>query len=121
MATARLTLGTILGTVNTAAGAATAALDTIANTIGMANAYVEKAAMEQRGRHLNDAKLFTRQLVIEGSEQLTEMNLHVLAYCKKSPEHKKLFEEAYEEFAELHGLKPKAEDDMTITKLYAAE
>lgn len=121
MATARLTLGTILGTVNTAAGAATAALDTVANTIGMANAYVEKAAMEQRGRHLNDAKLFTRQLVIEGSEQLTEMNLHVLAYCKKSPEHKKLFEEAYEEFAELHGLKPKAEDDMTIMKLHAAE
>jgi len=121
MATARLTLGTVLGTVVSAAETVTTTLEAVNNSVGMANAYVTKARMEQRGRHLNDAKLFTRQLVIEGSEMLSEMNLHVVAYCKKSPEHKKLFEQAYEEFAELHGLKLKAEDDTTIMKFHAAE
>jgi hypothetical protein len=121
MATARLTIGTILGTVNTAASAATGALDTIANTIGMANAYVEKAANEQAGRHKNDAALFTTQLVIEGAEAEAEMHRSVINYCKKSPEHKELFEKAYEKYAKLHGLGVEIEETSTITKLYAAE
>ena len=102
MATARLTLGSLLGTVTTAAEVATGALNTVALTVGMANSYVEKAAHEQQGRHKNDAALFTTRLVIEGAQAEAEMNREVISYCKKSTEHETLFKKAYEKYAKHH-------------------
>ena len=121
MATARLTLGTVLGTVVSAAETVTGALNAVSKTVGMANAYVEKAAREQQGRYLNDAALFSTQLANEGTMAEAEMNMEVIKFCAKSALHAKMFEQSYDKYAKLHGLIPKTEDETTIMKLHAAE
>lgn len=109
MATTRHALGSVLGTVVTTAETLNGALNAASRGIGMLNAFVEKAATEQEGRHKNDAALFKTQLVIEGAQAEAEMNMEVVRYCKKSSEHAQLFSKSYEKFAKLHGLK--IEDD----------
>ena len=121
MATARLTIGTVLGTVVSAAETVTSTLNAVSKTVGMANAYVEKAAREQQGRYLNDAAQFAVQLTNEGTMAEAEMNLEVIKFCAKSAQHAKLFEGSYEKYAKLHGLIPKTEDEATIMKPHAAE
>lgn len=120
MATARLTIGSLLGTVTTAAETVTSTLNVVSLSVGMANAYVAKAAHEQQHRHRNDAELFTSRLVIEGAQAETEMNLEVIKYCKKSDEHQKLFAKAYEKYAKLHNLKLEGEENVEKIRVHAA-
>ena len=103
-ATARLTLGSLFGTVVTAAETITGVLDTVSNGVGMLNSYVENAACEQQARILNDKARFQKQLVIEGAQAETEMEIGALSYRKKSADHAELFDQAYEKYAKIHGL-----------------
>lgn len=104
MATTRHALGSVLGTVVSSAETISGALNAASRGIGMLNAFVEKAASEQEGRHKNDAALFKTQLVIEGAQAEAEMNLEVVKYCKKSSDHATFFGKAYDKFAKLHGI-----------------
>jgi len=106
MATARLTFGTVLDTVSTAAVTVTGALDTVSTTIGMANAFVTKAANEQALRHTADNETFIDRLIEEKAMEQTAINLEIETFVAKSERHKFHYEQAYDRYAAI--LKKKA-------------
>ena len=101
MATARLTLGSILSTVNTTATTVTSTLDAAGKAVGMLNAYVENAASHQKARIAVDNEDFIENLIREKSQERTESTLRVQKYIGQSTEHAKAYQEAYETYSKL--------------------
>ena len=101
MATARLTLGSILSTVNTTAATATSTLDAAGKAVGMLNAYVDNAASHQKARIAVDNEDFIESLIREKSQERTESTLRVQKYIGQSQEHAKAYQEAYETYSKL--------------------
>ena len=101
MATARLTLGSILSTVNTTATTVTSTLDAASKAVGMLNAYVENAAQHQKARIAIDNEDFIESLIREKSQERTESTLRVQKYINQSQEHAKAYQEAYETYSKL--------------------
>ena len=101
MATARLTLGSILSTVNTTAATVTSTLDAAGKAIGMLNNYVDNAAQHQKARIAVDNEDFIESLIREKSQERTESTLRVQKYINQSPEHAKAYQEAYETYSKL--------------------
>ena len=101
MATARLTLGSVLNTVNTTATTVTSTLDAASKAVGMLNAYVENAASHQKARIAIDNEDFIESLVREKAQERTESTLRVQKYISQSPEHAKAYQEAYETYSKL--------------------
>ena len=101
MATARLTLGSILSTVNTTATTVTSTLDAASKAVGMLNAYVENAASHQKARIAIDNEDFIESLIREKSQERTESTLRVQKYINQSQEHAKAYQEAYETYSKL--------------------
>ena len=108
MATARLTLGSILSTVNTTAATATSTLDAAGKAVGMLNAYVENAASHQKARIAVDNEDFIESLIREKSQERTESTLRVQKYIGQSTEHASAYKEAYETYSKL--LRPTNKD-----------
>ena len=113
-ATARLSMGALFGTVVSVAETASNTLNVANNAVGMLNAYVENAAEEQRARFLNDKARFVKQLVIEGAQAETEMEVSALTFRKKSADHAELFDQAYAKYALIHGLKQEAAAHLSV-------
>ena len=101
MSTARLTLGSVLSTVNTTATTVTSTLDAASKAVGMLNAYVENAASHQKARIAIDNEDFIESLVREKAQERTESTLRVQKYIGQSPEHAKAYQEAYETYSKL--------------------
>ena len=101
MSTARLTLGSILSTVNTTATTVTSTLDAAGKAVGMLNAYVENAASHQKARIAVDNEDFIESLIREKSQERTESTLRVQKYINQSQEHAKAYQEAYETYSKL--------------------
>lgn len=91
--TAPTTFGSILGLVSTTANTATGLVDTVAQTIGLASSYVNKAANEQRQRHALDAVDFTVNL-IQDRAQAAALRKEEIAKFRQVPERAKYFDEA---------------------------
>ena len=98
--TTRLTFGALLGTVNTAATTLTSTLDAAGSAVGMLNAFVDKAAKEQRIRHKVDTNEFKNRLVNETAMARAQREKQVIAFCK-DPESKELYAKAHDELMEL--------------------
>ena len=113
-ATARLTLGSLFGTVVSAADAATGALGTVSNAVGMLNAYVANAAEEQQARFINEKATFIIRLVDEGTQAEAEVHLNALTFRKKSADHAELYDAAYGKYAALHGLKIRGDAQLHV-------
>lgn len=105
MATARLTFGSVLGTVNTAATTLTSTISAAGKAIGMIDTYVSEAAEKQGIRSLADMETYVDQLISEKSEESATRKLAVLEFCGKSPVHKSLYEEAFNRYSSI--LRPK--------------
>ena len=101
MSTARLTLGSILSTVNTTATTVTSTLDAAGKAIGMLNNYVDNAAQHQKARIAVDNEDFIESLVREKAQERTESTLRVQKYINQSTEHAKAYQEAYETYSKL--------------------
>ena len=101
MSTARLTLGSVLSTVNTTATTVTSTLDAAGKAVGMLNAYVENAAQHQKARIAVDNEDFIESLIREKSQERTESTLRVQKYISQSQEHAKAYQEAYETYSKL--------------------
>ena len=101
MSTARLTLGSILSTVNTTATTVTSTLDAAGKAIGMLNNYVDNAAQHQKARIAVDNEDFIESLIREKAQERTESTLRVQKYISQSPEHAKAYQEAYETYSKL--------------------
>lgn len=70
--TARSTIGTVLGTVETTALTFTRALDAANTSVGMLNTYVERAADTQRKRYALESEALDQKLMDDAA--LLEMN-----------------------------------------------
>ena len=96
VATTRLTIGSVLGTINTAANTVSSTLDAAGSAVGMLNATVTKAAKEQRIRHAVDINEFKSRLVIEVSMERAQRERTMLEFCSDA-QNKALFEKAFNE------------------------
>ena len=101
MSTARLTLGSILSTVNTTANTVTSTLDAVSSGIGMLNAYIDNAASHQKARIAVDNEDFIESLVREKAQERTESTLRVQKYINQSQEHAKAYQAACETYSKL--------------------
>lgn len=101
MATARLTFGTVLDTVSTAATTVTGALNAVATTIGMANSFVEQAASNQQSRILADNETFIDRLIEEKAMEQTAIDLEVETFIAKSERHRFHYEQAHVRYSNI--------------------
>lgn len=97
----RLTFGAVLGSVQSAATTVTTTLDAATGAVGMLNAFVVKAADEQRIRHVADKEDFIENLIMERSEQRATAYLKAEKFIDKSAAHAKHYESAYKAFESL--------------------
>jgi hypothetical protein len=101
MASIRTTGGAILGTVQTVATVATSTIDSVGKAVGMLDVYVTEAATKQRKESRLDLETFDSVLLARKAEEEMERNLHIQSVCSRSPEHERLYKEAYDRFAKV--------------------
>ena len=81
MATTRFTLGAVLNTVSESAAMVTNTVVTVNTAVGMANAFVTKAAKNQQTRYAMEEYNTTHQIASELAMEITAMEDAVIAYC----------------------------------------
>ena len=81
MATTRFTLGAVLNTVSESAAMLTNTVVTANTAIGMANAFVTKAAKNQQVRYAMEAHNTVHQIASELAMEMTSREDAVIAYC----------------------------------------
>ena len=81
MATTRFTLGAVLNTVSESAAMLTNTVVTANTAIGMANAFVTKAAANQQTRYIMEAANTKHQIASELAMEMTSREDAVIAYC----------------------------------------
>ena len=101
MATSRVTVGAVLGAVETTATTLTNTLNALNMGVNMINASVKEASENQQDQQKIDRSTFRKNLLRESAQAETEANLKALAFCKTSKDHAALYETAYNEFASL--------------------
>lgn len=100
IASTRMTIGSVLGAVQTAAITVSGTLDAAGSAIGMLNATVSKAAKEQSIRHAIDVNEFKSRLVQEVAMQRSQRERQVLEFCQDE-QNAKLYKSAHDELTEL--------------------
>lgn len=95
MATARLTIGTLLNTVGVAASSVTAVLQTGVKGIDMVDLFVSDALNRQQVRSLVDMENFESALQEEKAQEMTERQLSVREFCSQSAQHAADYEVNY--------------------------
>ena len=101
MTTTRLAFGSILGTVQSAATTVTGTLDTMSTAVGMATAFVNQAADNQRIRQIADKEDFLETLIMEKAEQRATAHLKADQFCAKSEQHSAHYNSAYNRYTSL--------------------
>ena len=101
MATARLTMGAVFGTIASTAATVTGLLDSVNAGAGMLNDYVNSAADEQRKNIKADAAVLEKKIIERISKEQAERRIDINKFCTKSALHLELYQEAYDEFKEL--------------------
>lgn len=100
-ATTKLTYGSLLNTVTSAADAVGSVFSTTTHAIGMLDQFVTKAANTQRKTYAVDALNEDADLRRHFAFKESEANIRVEEFCAKSPSHAKHYEEAFNRYAEL--------------------
>lgn len=106
MATARIALGSIMDTVSQTANSVSALVNTTTKGIGMLDAFVTKAANEQKKQHIRAGLTFDEHLKIDFAREVTTLKTDADEFCNKSTRHKELFNEAYAQLEQ--ALNPKS-------------
>lgn len=96
MATARMTFGSILGTITDTASMVSKTVNTIGGGIDMANRFVESASTDQKDRQVIRRKTFRDQLLRESRMEVARSNKEVIDFCKENEDNQKLYEAAQE-------------------------
>ena len=105
-ATTRLTLGSILGTVNTTANTVTSIVDVVGSGVSMLTRYVSDAATEQEKRSLINMAKLDEHLIREAAQSEALADLDVQAFRSKSETHDALYTSNYLKFEQV--LRPKS-------------
>jgi len=95
MATPRATIGTILNTVNDAAGMVSTTLNTVTTGVNMLSTYVKDMAEEQRIRSIINKDSFIEIAAEEAGMADATRKVQILEFCSKSPAHAEHFNNAY--------------------------
>lgn len=101
MASARMTVGTLLGTVNEVATSVSSIFDTATKSINMLNRYVSEAAEKQALRSIVDTHGFKERLVEEKTMETVTRKLEIKSFCSQSQHHADLYQATYNEFLSL--------------------
>ena len=101
MATARLTMGAVFGTVASTAATVTGLLDSINAGAGMLNDYVTNAAEAQRMNIKADNAILKKVIIERISMEQMERRITINKTTSKSALHAELYQEAYDEFKDL--------------------
>lgn len=99
-ANARMTIGTLLGSVNEAANTVADTFSTATKAVGMVNNYVSTAAEKQRVRNKLELASFTNQLLEEKAMEDTVRRIKIEEFCKDE-NNATYFQESYDKLAEL--------------------
>lgn len=94
MASTRMAFGAIMGTITNTASAVSDLANTVGDSVGMLNKFVESASIDQRERHVVHRTTFREQLIREASMEIAKGDAETLVFCKESEENKQLFENA---------------------------
>lgn len=94
MATVRMIVGSVLGTVNSTADAVFGLADTATSSINMLNRFVESAATDQRERQLAHRASFRQTLMREATMEIAAGNAEAVRFREESELNKTLFDEA---------------------------
>lgn len=101
MSTTRMTLGSVLNTVQTTASTVTNVLDTANAAIGMVSSYVEQAATHQKQRQIADNESFLVNLINEKAIEDSNALLAVDKFISQSTRHKELFASRHDAYTAL--------------------
>lgn len=111
MATTRMAVGSILGTVTDTANAVSDLVKTTGLGIGMLNNAVLNMSVDQKERQVAHRATFRSTIVREASMEIAKGNAEALAFCRESEDNKTLFETAQSQlltaFENYDGSKPK--------------
>ena len=99
-ATVRMTAGTLLGTVNSAATTVADTFGTATKAVGMLNRYVIKQADKQIIRDKLEMHEFTNKLIEETAMQEAIRQKQILDFCKDE-QNKELFSNAYDRLSKI--------------------
>lgn len=108
MSSARMSFGAILNTVQASANTVTTTVDAANKSVGMLTAFIDKAAAEQKTRHLLDGEEFIDRLLVEKAESTAAVKLRANKFASQSDKHAEYFNEAYARYEALIR-KPKPE------------
>jgi hypothetical protein len=100
MATARIALDSVLGTVQKTANTFTNVIGTVDAGVSMLNSFVERHSTQQRDKNLVELKVSRIRLVEDTSLQIAERRAEIKARLKDEG-FAKIYEAAYTEINEL--------------------
>lgn len=99
MATTRMTLGSVLSTVQTTANTVTNVLGAANSSVGMLNRFITDASEKQNVRSKLDMAIFKEQLTRDKAQEESESELRVIDYCKQSSNHADSYQKSYDRLA----------------------
>ncbi len=101
MATAKFTLGSILGAVSSTANSLVATLDVGNTLIEKAQLAATSSLKKQRVETILDEESFLEQLIRDKANEDAQSQRRVRDFCKQSPEDAQAYQSAYERFTKL--------------------
>lgn len=93
-ATARITLAAALGTLTDTANTLSDTVKTVGLGVGMVNAFVSNASIDQRERQVAHRATYRSSLINEASMEIARQGKEVLDFMSESPENATLFNDA---------------------------
>lgn len=101
VSTARLTLGSVLGTVNEVATSVSSVFSTGTAAVGIVNRYVEDAATKQKIRSIIEMNDYSQKFREEKAMEATLRKKQIVQFCNESEENKELFKAEYDRLGNL--------------------
>jgi hypothetical protein len=96
-----MSFAAVLSTVQATANTVTSTVDAANKSVGMLTAFVDKAAAEQKIRHLLDGEEFIDRLLLEKAESTTLVNLRAEKFASQSNLHREHFNAALARYSKL--------------------
>lgn len=109
MATSRLAVGSFMDAIVGITTTVSSVFNTTTKSVGMLDAFVTKASVEQTKQHIADDLAFNETLAHDHATNMSSLHLKAEEFCKKSPAHAKFYNSAYGELMSL--IKPQAQSD----------
>jgi phage terminase large subunit-like protein len=95
MATARVALGSVLGTVSSLANAIGTTANTLTTGVDMVNDWATNARLNQRKRTALNEVHADKRMLTELTTEMTNLDIEIEEFCSKSVAHKELFNSNY--------------------------